>query len=649
MSELHTIEAILEAAIRRRRWQFAWRGLWQGLLMGSAVFLLALILFKVAPVPWATVSIAGLIAVSLAGIGFLAGWFKKITRTEMARWIDLQQGLKERLSTALEVAGDNRASHWRDLLIQDAAQHIKGFTPERIMPFTLPTMARWCALLLALAAGLGLVPEYRSVKHLEAQRDAQNIKATAQKLAEVNKRNLETRPPVLETTQKTMDAVSELAASLAKSPFTRAEAVKQVDNTIEKVQKQMGDLTQNPGMKKLDQAAREPTRSSGNSANSGDTQKKMDELEKRLGNAAGKADELQKMKDALQQAKTKAEGMPGKDTPEGAAAREQLSQALADLAQKARDMGQPLAGLEEAIAALEADKTDFLVRDLNAAIKDLDKLEKMAQSLQQMQQQAAGKLGKDLAEQLKNGQAEAAIRTLNNMIKQLKEGTMTSEQMKKILQEVSQAVKPAEEYGKVADELAKAVESMSKDQKSQAAQNLDTAAQELKKLMDQLGDCESLNGTLEALRRAGVCISQCQGWGQSGRNGRPGYKEGGKGGYGVGTWANEEGWLTYPEQRDDLWDNSGINRPDLDARGLTEREQNRPDNLAPTKVRGQISPGSSMPSITLKGVSIKGTSNVKYEEAATAAQTEAQSALNQDQVPRAYRNTVKDYFDDLKK
>jgi flavin-binding protein dodecin len=56
-----------------------------------------------------------------------------------------------------------------------------------------------------------------------------------------------------------------------------------------------------------------------------------------------------------------------------------------------------------------------------------------------------------------------------------------------------------------------------------------------------------------------------------------------------------------------------------------------------------------MPSITLKGVSIKGQSTVKFEEAAATAQSEAQSALNQDQVPRVYQNAVKDYFDDLKK
>jgi flavin-binding protein dodecin len=56
-----------------------------------------------------------------------------------------------------------------------------------------------------------------------------------------------------------------------------------------------------------------------------------------------------------------------------------------------------------------------------------------------------------------------------------------------------------------------------------------------------------------------------------------------------------------------------------------------------------------MPAITLKGVSIKGQSAVSYTEAVQTAQSDAQSALNQDQVPRAYQGAVRDYFDDLKK
>jgi hypothetical protein len=40
---------------------------------------------------------------------------------------------------------------------------------------------------------------------------------------------------------------------------------------------------------------------------------------------------------------------------------------------------------------------------------------------------------------------------------------------------------------------------------------------------------------------------------------------------------------------------------------------------------------------------------VEYDNAAAAAQSEAQSALSQEKVPRAYQGAVKDYFDDIKK
>ena len=56
-----------------------------------------------------------------------------------------------------------------------------------------------------------------------------------------------------------------------------------------------------------------------------------------------------------------------------------------------------------------------------------------------------------------------------------------------------------------------------------------------------------------------------------------------------------------------------------------------------------------MPSVTLRNVSIKGQSSVDYEASAAAAQSDAQSALSHEQVPRSYQGTVKDYFDDLKK
>ena len=117
----------------------------------------------------------------------------------------------------------------------------------------------------------------------------------------------------------------------------------------------------------------------------------------------------------------------------------------------------------------------------------------------------------------------------------------------------------------------------------------------------------------------------------------------------MGTWADEDGGWGYDGKWTDRWDNSGFKRPDTEGKGITERDATLNDALTPTKVKGQFSQGGQMPSITLKGVSIKGTSKVQYEESVAAAQADAQSALSQQKVPRAYQGAVKDYFDDSKK
>jgi hypothetical protein len=173
-----------------------------------------------------------------------------------------------------------------------------------------------------------------------------------------------------------------------------------------------------------------------------------------------------------------------------------------------------------------------------------------------------------------------------------------------------------------------------------------------------MADAKALQGSLDALNKAEMCLSTHTAWGEcphcgdcSGKCLAAGHCLGlgkNKAGRGVGTWTDDDSQL-YP-QMSGLWDNSGLNRPDQKARGLTDRgDPQLADNLAPTKLHGQISPGSPMPSITLRGVSIKGQSSVAYQEAATTAQSDAKSALNQDQVPRAYQGAVRDYFDDIKK
>src|SRR5256885_15249427 len=642
MSEIQLIQSTLERTARRRRWQRGWRAFWQGLFAGATVWLFVLGLYKLRPLPEQTLTIAALAAAALMPIGFLIGFWRKPTLGETARWVDERQHLQERISTALEVVATSVAETWQHLVLSDAAGRVRDFDAGKSLPYHLPRIARWSLLLLGLGFTLGFVPEYRSKAYLQKKKEAEIIKDTGKQLAELTRRSLERRPPALEPTQKALDSVKELSDQLAKVSLTRTEALRDLASATEKLKDQTKDLAKDPALRKLEQAARSPTGRS--STSNADLQKQIDSMQKQLGNPDATPDALDKLQKELQKLQQAAAGLPGNDSA-GQQQKEQMSQSLSDLAKKAQELGLSLPSLEEAIKALQNSQIDQFLKDLKVAEMDLEKMQAMAKALQQLEMQRAHP-GKDLAEQLDKGQAEAAMQTLQKMIDQLKKANLTEEQLKKMLAEVDKAVKPGSEYGKVGDFLKAAVGKMQNSDKPGAAQSLADASDELKRLLDQLGDAQSMMAMMDALQKAQMCVGNCMGWGQC--QGPPRAGKGGRSGRGVGTWSDDIGWTTFPTMMD-RWDNSGIQRPDTAPRGETDRGDGElSDALVPTKVKGQISPGGPMPSITLKGVSIKGQSKVAYTEAVAAAQSEAQSALSQEQVPRAYQGAVKDYFDDLK-
>lgn len=644
MSEIQIIESALKEAARRHRLQRALNGFIFGALVGAGVMLLSLTAYKTLPLSRIILSAAGVTAACVAVVGLLWGAWRKMTLLETARWVDGKRNLKERLSTALELKAAHVAGEWKQLLLADAAQHAQTLNSRELLPLGFPRATRWALLVAALCVGLGFVPAYRSKAFVQKQQDAANIKDVGKNLSDLVRRELAQKPPVLPATEKSMQQAAELGDKLGKQTLTRGEALRDLTSITEQLAKQDQELMRNPALKPLERAARE----SGNGANSPESlQKQIDSLQKALGDAAANADKLDKLSKDLDKLKQQAANMASKDAKAGSAAREQLAKSMADLARQSREAGASLESLEEAIKALESNNTDLFLKDMETATHDLEKLRDMAKAMQQLEEQAA-KLGKDLAEQLEKGQGKAAVETLQKMIDQLKTANLSPEQLQKIMNEAQKATKPGSQYGKVGDLLKDAAQQCKGGNQSDAAKNLAEAQAELQKLMDQMADADALEATLDALNRAQMAISQCKSWGQC--QGQPGFGPGGKPGRGVGTWADEYGWTYFNNPNQDAgWDNSGLERPDMEGKGHTERPDDRNPNLTPDKVKGQLSPGGSMPSITLKGVSIKGTSNVKFEEAAAAAQQDAQSALNQDQVPRAYQNAVRDYFDDLKK
>ena len=164
--------------------------------------------------------------------------------------------------------------------------------------------------------------------------------------------------------------------------------------------------------------------------------------------------------------------------------------------------------------------------------------------------------------------------------------------------------------------------------------------------MDEMGDMSQIADAMKNLQRAQMCTGNCTGWGLTpGKMRKSGGK--GRGGRGVGTWADDNPW-SMPEGIDEYFDNSEFTQPDQAGKGNTDRSTDLTDALEGTRIKGQFQPGAPMPSVSIKGVSIKGESKVRFSETSSTTQTDDQAALDQQRVPRAYQNSVRDYFDDRK-
>src|SRR5262245_6798609 len=117
MSELHQIEQTLERAARRQRLDRALHGLWRGLLVGGIVWLVVLAVYKIFPIPLLSLTIAGTVGVLCVLAGLIIGGWRGTSLIQTARWVDQKKDLKERLSTALEMANATANENWKQLVV----------------------------------------------------------------------------------------------------------------------------------------------------------------------------------------------------------------------------------------------------------------------------------------------------------------------------------------------------------------------------------------------------------------------------------------------------------------------------------------------------------------------------------------------------
>jgi hypothetical protein len=640
MSEKQVIDAKIAAAARRRKLQWGWQNMWLGLLIGVCLWLTSLSVYKLAPVPLTTLLWAGVIGLALPLAGLLFGLAKRFADSDTARWLDREIGLKERLSTAVEMYDISaKNSAWSALVISDAAKAAGKIEPGKLLPLRLPKVCHWTLLVLAACVGLGFVPEHRSQAHLDQLRDSAIIEDVGQNLTALTKQQL-LSPPHFKPTKDALESVQELGREFKRGKLVRDEALAKLSSLAERLRDQSSKIGQARTLNKMQQAARTPP-TAGRLTKA--EMQRLDELKKSLGDAKeAKLEQFDALKSKMDDVKDAAAGLPDPSSPEGQQARLELAQSMADLARMAEQMGLEMPNIDEALQALESSDIDQFLKNMDFAGEDLQKMEDLVKAMQNLQMQMA-EIGKTLGEQLENGQVPAAIESLQKMMGQLATAQLTPEQLEKMIQELQEALGPAEDYGECSKCLSDAKGKAKAGDKAGASLSLAEAAEELKKVLQR--DLENMMAALQNLERAQLAVGNCQSFGSSQKpGGGPTSKPGG----GVGTWGDDSYQLT-PEDLAQQWDNSGFSRPGMDARGNTDRGTGKvPDDMVSTRINGKINPKGSMPSFTLRGVSIKGSSKVQFQEAVTAAQSDARNALNQDKVPRAYRDSVRDYFDDLK-
>ena len=531
MSQKQLIASKLKAAARRRKIQLSWQCMWMGLWICVCIWFLSLISYKLFPVPTITFFWVGLLSFIVPLSGLIWGFTKKFPPKDIARWIDQEKNLKERLSTAVELAERKPINPaWEVLVLRDAASAVQKIEPKSLLPLRLPSLCYRILLLLIVCFVLGFVPEHRNKNYLDQQRDSAVIDDVGSNLENLTRWQLKQNRPNFEQTKTSLDSVRDLGAEFQKGKIVREDALAKLSDISEKLRSEIKKFgpTVSSIKPSTNSPAGLPVESQANMKN------RLSELEERLGAASGNGPEkFEDIKSKLDAIKNTASDFSNNKLNEGKQSRLDMAQSLTNLSTMAQKLGLELPNLEKAIEALNSSNIDQFLKSMELASQDLEEIVGLSQKIQNLQMEIT-EMGKDLSEQLEKGQIPTAMRTLDAMINQLESDQLSNQQLQDMIDELQQALSPAENYGECAQRLAEAKEAARAGNNSRASQSLAAAKEELKKMLNQMADSQSLMQALQNLDRAQMAVGNSQSFSTTRR---PGVSPNGKPGGGVGNWA----------------------------------------------------------------------------------------------------------------
>ena len=364
-----------------------------------------------------------------------------------------------------------------------------------------------------------------------------------------------------------------------------------------------------------------------------------------------------------------------------AAQRKQLSEkglkdaeaVLKELDQGLRDLNKKTDG-DRKKAMIKLNNLADKLQDRKKQLGGADQLRRQLNKLKDLKQGPADKLAKAL----KRGKFQDALKEIEKLQQQLKDGKLDEagqkqladqlQQMKQKLQEVAQAHKQAAEdlqqqidkarqkgdqaaasklqdaldklrqqmpqmdkLSRMAEKLGNAAQAMKEGQTGQAQQALEQLAADLDQLQNEMDEMEALDSTLDEIRMAknamkcGQCggggCGQCQGPGLGDQPGQG--DQGGKGQGGDGLGAGEGGHGTRPENK-------------------------TKSSFYDSRVKGKVGPGRSVLGGLADGPNAKGPVRDAIQADFSSQDSGPADPLSGQRLPKSHQRHVEEYFESIR-
>lgn len=367
----------------------------QWLCVGLTGALLAgLLLVAATKFLWWTDAIDYLWALLLLGavVGLAVGWTRRITPMVAAQIADERAGLKERLSTGVEIAGSADRSPIAQAQLADAAQHAQELEIARVLPWRAPRQLRYLVAAAVLLLAVIFVPEWSIFHSRQEQLDREAMRREGARIQRVAKA-IEAKLPKKNAKDENAAIARRVAAEMKKLGKDQARGripKKQAMLRMNELQKTLKEAEQKASggqnnQKSMEQVAAQLQQSAEQQSQQGNNEnakalkqmaenvskqdregakRQLEELARKLQSGQMSADEVAKTSEMLQQM---AQGMSGSGL-------DQASQPLKDAAKQLQQAAQTAKDLQKQMASAKTDaERQALQKQMQQAVQQASK------------------------------------------------------------------------------------------------------------------------------------------------------------------------------------------------------------------------------------------------------------------------------------